>query len=68
MGTDTEGINIASFYEDSDDEETKLGAGLGLLYNSYLEQICKKEGIHYKCVIYPEPKKQKTTVKIDIRL
>ncbi|MCS7205375.1 MAG: hypothetical protein NZ853_06740 [Leptospiraceae bacterium] len=67
MKTDVEGISIASFYEDIDDAE-KLGAGLGLLYNSYLEQICRKEGIQYKCVIYPEPKTQKTTVKIDLVL
>jgi hypothetical protein len=68
MKTDVDGISIASFYNDSDQEEGKLGAGLGLLYNSYLEQACKKEGIQYRCVIYPEPKTQKTTVKIDMTL
>lgn len=68
MGTNVDGISIASFYDDTNPEGEKLGAGLGLLYNSYLEEICKKEKILYKCVIYPEPKKQKTTVKIDITL
>jgi hypothetical protein len=68
MKADVDGISIASFYDDSDQEEGKLGAGLGLLYNSYLEQACKKEGIQYRCVIYPEPKTQKTTVKIDMTL
>lgn len=68
MGTNVDGISIASFYDDANPEGEKLGAGLGLLYNSYLEEICKKERIQYKCVIYPEPKKQKTTVKIDITL
>lgn len=67
MKADVDGISIASFYND-EGEENKLGAGLGLLYNSYLEQICKKEGIAYRCVIYPEPKTQKTTVKIDMTL
>ncbi|GIX40884.1 MAG: hypothetical protein KatS3mg129_0617 [Leptospiraceae bacterium] len=66
MKEDVDGISIANFYQDS--EENRLGAGLGLLYNSYLEQVCKKEGILYKCVIYPEPKTQKTTVKIDMTL
>ncbi len=66
MKTDTDGISLADFYQDGGDE--KLGAGLGLLYNSYLQEICKKEGIQYKCNIFPEPEKEKTTVKIDIIL
>ncbi len=66
MKADIDGISIASFYDDLD--PAKLGAGLGLLYNSYLEDICRKEGISYRCVIYPEPSKQKTTVKIDMTL
>jgi hypothetical protein len=66
MKADVDGISIASFYDDQD--ENKLGAGLGLLYNSYLEQACKKEGIQYRCAFYPEPKQQKTTVKIDMTL
>ncbi|MBL8020968.1 MAG: hypothetical protein JNM27_14955 [Leptospirales bacterium] len=67
MKTNVEGINIASFYQDSGDEQ-KLGAGLGLLYNSYLEDICRGEGIQYKCNIFPEPEKEKTTVRVDITL
>ena len=62
-----EGINIASFYQDSGDAD-KLGAGLGLLYNSYLEDICKAEGIQYKCNIFPEPEKERTTVRVDITM
>lgn len=38
MKTNVEGINIASFYQDSGDAN-KLGAGLGLLYNSYLRHL-----------------------------
>lgn len=67
MKTNVEGINIASFYQDSGDE-TKLGAGLGLLYNSYLEDICRAEGIQYKCNIFPEPEKEKTTVRVDLTM
>lgn len=67
MKTNTEGISLASFYG-ADEEEGKLGAGLGLLYNSYLEDICRSEGIQYRCNIFPEPKREKTTVRIDITL
>lgn len=68
MKTNTEGINLASFYTSGSEDAEKLGAGLGLLYNSYLEDICKGEGIYYRCNIFPEPEKEKTTVKIDITL
>lgn len=67
MKTNVEGINIASFYQDSGDAN-KLGAGLGLLYNSYLEDICRAEGIQYKCNIFPEPEKERTTVRVDITM
>lgn len=67
MKTNVEGINIASFYQDSGDAD-KLGAGLGLLYNSYLEDICRAEGIQYKCNIFPEPEKERTTVRVDITM
>ncbi|MCB1173977.1 MAG: hypothetical protein KDK39_10440 [Leptospiraceae bacterium] len=67
LKTNTDGLNISDFYQSSEDPD-KLGAGLGLLYNSYLEEICKKEGIHYKCSIFPEPRKEKTSVIIEISL
>ena len=67
MKTNTDGISLASFYG-NDEEDGKLGAGLGLLYNSYLEDICRQEGIQYRCNIYPEPKREKTTVRIDMTL
>jgi len=67
MKSDTSEISVASFYQDSGDAD-KLGAGLGLLYISYLEDICKKEGIKFFCNIFPEPSKEKTTVKIEITL
>ncbi len=66
MKTNTDGISLSSFYQESD--PTKLGAGLGLMYNSYLEDICRTKNIRYICNIYPEPAKEKTTVKIDITL
>ncbi|MBW7858664.1 MAG: hypothetical protein H3C43_10330 [Leptonema sp. (in: Bacteria)] len=66
MKSDVEGINLASFY--SEGSADQLGAGLGLLYNSYLEEICRKEGIPYRVSIFPEPKKERTTVKIDMTL
>lgn len=68
MKTNTDGIKISDFYTGGADDEDKLGAGLGLLYNSYLEDICKNEGIQYRCNIYPEPAKEKTTVRIEISL
>lgn len=66
MNVDVDGISLDSFYTEKG--EDKLGAGLGLLYNSYLEEICHKEGLLYRCNIYPEPKKEKTTVRLDITL
>ncbi|MDR2734704.1 MAG: hypothetical protein LBC99_08735 [Spirochaetota bacterium] len=69
MRADTKGIALANFYKEKDPKkEDSLGAGLGLLYNSYLEEVCQKEGIMYKCNIYPEPEKEKTTVKIELLL
>ncbi|MBV6492064.1 MAG: hypothetical protein LDLANPLL_00054 [Turneriella sp.] len=65
MQTDTSGIALADFYEQSD-ETGKLGAGLGLLYNSYLEDVCREKGIRYFCTIFPEPKLEKTTVTLDL--
>ncbi len=67
MKSDASEISVANFYQDSGDAD-KLGAGLGLLYISYLEDICKKEGIKFFCTIFPEPSKEKTTVKIEIGL
>ncbi len=66
MKSDVEGISLANFYSDSDGD--RLGAGLGLLYNSYLEEICRKENIPYRVSIFPEPKRERTTVKIDMTL
>jgi hypothetical protein len=67
MRTDVNGISLSSFYK-GDKNDDKLGAGLGLLYNSYLEDLCQKEGLMYSCNIFPEPEKEKTTVKISITL
>jgi hypothetical protein len=67
MKTDVDGIGLASFYEGGGDAD-KLGAGLGLLYNSYLEDLCRKEGIFYRTSIFPEPKKEKTTVQIELAM
>jgi hypothetical protein len=66
MKTDVDGLSIADFY--SSGKSDKLGAGLGLLYNSYLEDYCHSEGIYYRCNIIPEPKTEKTTVSIEISL
>lgn len=65
MKTDTQGIALADFYEQPS-EAGKLGAGLGLLYNSYLEDVCREKGIRYFCTIFPEPKLEKTTVTLDL--
>jgi hypothetical protein len=59
----TEGISLAGFY--SNDGSDRLGAGLGLLYNSYIEDLCRKKGIYYKAAVYPEPSKEKTTVRLE---
>lgn len=67
MKTNVEGIALNEFFTDSGSSE-KLGAGLGLLYNSYLEDICRDKGIRYFCTLYPEPKTEKTTVSIEITL
>lgn len=67
MRADVEGLSIADFYSGGGKAD-KLGAGLGLLYNSYLEDYCHSEGIYYRCNIIPELKKEKTTILIDISL
>ena len=68
MKTNVDGIGISDFYTGGDGDPDKLGAGLGLLYNSYLEDLCKQEGINYRCSIYPEPRLEKTTVRIEMAL
>jgi len=68
MKTDVDGLSIADFYSRGDQNSEKLGAGLGLLYNSYLEDYCRLHGIMYRCNIVPEPKYEKTTVFIEIAL
>jgi hypothetical protein len=65
MKTDTAGISLSDFYEQPS-ESGKLGAGLGLLYNSYLEDVCREKGIRYFCTIFPEPRLEKTTVTLDL--
>jgi len=65
LKTDTQGVGLADFYEQSGDA-SKLGAGLGLLYNSYLEDTCREKGIKYFCTIFPEPRLEKTTVTLDL--
>jgi len=67
MKTNVDGIGLASFYEGGGDAD-KLGAGLGLLYNSYLEDLCRKEGIFYKTSIFPEMRHEKTTVQMELAL
>lgn len=62
----TDGIALSAFYHDDGDTDSKLGAGLGLLYNSYLEDFCRGRGISYSCSIYPEPNHEKTTVRIEL--
>ncbi|MCS6985679.1 MAG: hypothetical protein NZM25_11215 [Leptospiraceae bacterium] len=66
LKTNTEGIALADFYKESSDQD-RLGAGLGLLYNSYLEDLCRKKGIKYFCNIFPEPKTERTTVFVEIQ-
>jgi hypothetical protein len=69
LKTDVEGVSIADFYKKADfGGGRELGAGLGLLYNSYLEDYCQQQGIVYRCNIVPETKYEKTTVIIDISL
>jgi hypothetical protein len=67
LKTDVEGVSIADFYK-IDGVGRELGAGLGLLYNSYLEDYCQTQGIVYRCNIVPETKYEKTTVIIDVSL
>ncbi|MCB1199125.1 MAG: hypothetical protein KDK41_00665, partial [Leptospiraceae bacterium] len=66
MQTNTDGIALGDFYNQADPE--KLGAGLGLLYNSYLEDFCRQKKIKYFCNLFPEPAVEKTTVQIEITL
>lgn len=68
MKANTDGISLSNFYTSGDGDTEKLGAGLGLLYNSYLEDICRQEGLQYRCNIYPEPSREKTTVRAELSL
>lgn len=66
MKTEVKETSISSFFQERANDS--LGAGLGLLYNSYLEDFCRERHIRYFCQVFPEPHKEKTTVKIDITL
>lgn len=66
MRSNVEGIPLSDFYNTNGSSSEKLGAGLGLLYNSYLEDFCRDRDILYSCNILPEPAKEKTTVRIEI--
>ncbi len=69
MNTSVEGMALADFYkEDPFKNPSALGAGLGLLYNSYLEDYCRSRGIYYKSSVSPEPSREKTTVRIEMIL
>lgn len=67
MRVDVDGVSVADFYKQSADAE-KLGAGLGMLYISYLEEMCHKEKIRFNCQIFPETNRDITTVKVDFSL
>ncbi|MEM7182269.1 MAG: hypothetical protein AAF518_15245 [Spirochaetota bacterium] len=65
MQTHSSDVTMADFYNDPGDEG-KLGAGLGLLYMSYLQEECKTANLKFRCQIYPVPEKDITTVKTEI--
>lgn len=66
MNTSVKGMSISSFYQEKKDNS--LGGGLGLLYNSYLEDFCKERGMKYSCNIFPQPKDEKITIRIKLVL
>lgn len=67
MKSSTGGLPLSAFFN-GDKSGESLGAGLGLLYNSYLEDICRGNGIGYSCNIYPELNREKTTARIEVLL
>jgi hypothetical protein len=59
--TDIEGVSIADFFS-----ADGTSPGLGLVYNSYLEEYCRDHGIKYRCNIIHDSNTEKTTAIIDI--
>ena len=62
LDTDTKANDLASFFQESGDEQ--LGAGLGLLYISYLKEECKKANMRFSSQIFAEKKHRKNRSKI----
>lgn len=58
--------DLSTFFEADNSNADKLGAGLGLLYLSYLKDECKEAGIKFTPSIFPEIKLEKTTAKIQL--
>ncbi len=64
MQASAEGMALSDFYKFNDD--IHLGAGLGLHYNSYMEDFCRRNGIWYRASVFQEPGKERTTVKAEL--
>lgn len=64
MNTDVSESNLSDFFTESSEE--KLGAGLGLLYISYLKEECDRAGLDFKTSVYSDRIEKKTEAKIQI--
>lgn len=60
--TGTAGVSLASFYNDHGNE--RLGAGLGLLYLSYLEEACRDVDIKIESRIVADSNRDETLTMV----
>ncbi|MCB1189557.1 MAG: hypothetical protein H7A23_21565 [Leptospiraceae bacterium] len=68
MKSDTGGVPVSAFYKDSKQRSKVTNTELGLLYISYIEEICRKENIRFYCNLYSDQIKDKTTIRMEISL
>lgn len=68
MKSDTGGIPMSSFFKDTSRKNSMMDTELGLLYISYIEDICRKENIRFYCNLYSDQIKDKTTIRMEISL
>ncbi|RME88559.1 MAG: hypothetical protein D6767_09955 [Candidatus Hydrogenedentota bacterium] len=64
MNTDVTDTSLSDFFSES--KEEKLGAGLGLLYISYLKEECQKAKLDFKTSVYSDRVEKKTEAMIQI--
>ncbi len=64
MSSDTANADLSDFFQDKTD--SGLGAGLGLMYMSYLKDDCQKAGVKFSSQIFGNSSGGTTTAKLQV--